>query len=92
MPGQEKQVMEYFQKNPSATSQLRGSLYEDKIISLIKEKAKSTKKIITTEEAEKIILGKVKDSKKEESKTQKTSSKEKTNKKKASKVKKVSKK
>ena len=92
MPGQEKQVMEYFQKNPSATSQLRGSLYEDKIISLIKEKAKSTKKIITTEEAEKIILGKVKDSKKEESKTQKTSSKEKTIKKKASKVKKVSKK
>ena len=94
MPGQEKQVMEYFQKNPSAASQLKGSLYEDKIISLIKEKAKSTNKIITIEEAEKIILGKVKvkDSKKEESKTQKTSSKEKTIKKKASKVKKVSKK
>ena len=92
MPGQEKQVMEYFQKNPSAASQLRGSLYEDKIILLIKEKAKSINKTVTTEEAEKIILGKVKDSKKEESETKKTSSKEKTIKKKAKKAKKVSKK
>jgi len=92
MPGQEKQVMEYFQKNPSAASQLKGSLYEDKIISLIKEKAKSINKTVTREEAEKIILGKVKDSKKEESETKKTSSKEKTIKKKAQKAKKVSKK
>jgi len=30
MPGQEKQVIEYYQKNPSAATSLRGSLYEEK--------------------------------------------------------------
>ena len=55
MPGQEKMVMEYYKKNPSASASLRGSIYEDKIISLIKEKAKSQKKSISTDEAEKII-------------------------------------
>ena len=35
MPGQEKMVMEYYQKNPSAVSSLRGALYEEKIIKLI---------------------------------------------------------
>jgi len=32
MPGQQKQVLEYYQKNPSAASSLRGSIYEEKII------------------------------------------------------------
>ena len=32
MPGQEKMIMEYYQKNPSSTESLRGSIYEDKII------------------------------------------------------------
>ena len=56
MPGQEKMVMEYYRKNPSAYASLRGGIYEDKIISLIKEKAKSQKKSISTDEAEKIIV------------------------------------
>ena len=56
MPGQEKMVMEYYKKNPSASASLRGSVYEDKIISLIREKAKSQKKSISTDEAEKIII------------------------------------
>ena len=55
MPGQEKQVLEYYQKNPSATSSLRGSIYEEKVINLIKEKSKKIKKIVTTKEAEEII-------------------------------------
>jgi len=55
MPGQQKQVLEYYQKNPSATASLRGSIYEEKIINLIKEKSKITKKIVTTKEAEKLI-------------------------------------
>ncbi len=55
MPGQEKMVMDYYQKNPSATDSLRGSIYEDKIIELIKNKAKLTKKEITKIEAEKIL-------------------------------------
>ena len=55
MPGQQKQILEYYQKNPSATASLRGSIYEEKIINLIKEKSKKIKKVISIEEAEKII-------------------------------------
>ena len=55
MPGQEKMVMEYYQKNPSATASLRGTIYEDKILKLIKEKAKSNLKNITKAEAEKLL-------------------------------------
>ena len=31
MPGQEKMVLEYYQKNPSASQSLKGSLYEEKL-------------------------------------------------------------
>jgi len=55
MPGQQKQILEYYQKNLSATASLRGSIYEEKIINLIKEKSKKIKKTISIEEAEKII-------------------------------------
>ena len=75
MPGQEKMVMDFYQKNPQAVSSLRGTVYENKILNLIKEKAISNKKEISKDEAEKIL----KDSQKQEldqyrksSKTQKT--------------------
>ena len=55
MPGQEKMVMELYQKNPSALASLRGTVYEEKIINLIKTKAKPNKKNITKDEAEKIL-------------------------------------
>ena len=55
MPGQEKMIMEYYQKNPSAADTLRGTIYENKIIESIKSKAKITKNEITKEEAEKIL-------------------------------------
>ena len=55
MPGQEKMVMDFYQKNPSAVASLRGTVYEEKIINLIKEKAKPNKKEITKDEAEKIL-------------------------------------
>ena len=55
MPGQEKMVMEFYQKNPSALASLRGNIYEQKIIDLIKSKAKANSKEITKEEAEKIL-------------------------------------
>ncbi len=55
MPGQEKMVMDFYQKNPSAVASLRGTVYEEKIISLIKEKAKPNEKEITKDEAEKIL-------------------------------------
>jgi len=55
MPGQEKMVMEFYQKNPSALASIRGNVYEEKIIKSIKSKAKANKKDITKEEAEKIL-------------------------------------
>ena len=55
MPGQEKMVLEYYQKNPSASQSLKGSLYEEKIIKLIKSKMNLTSKEVNTKEAEKII-------------------------------------
>jgi len=55
MPSQQKQVLEYYQKNPLATANLRGSIYEEKIIDLIKKKSKQIKKIISTKEADQLI-------------------------------------
>ncbi|MDC0044135.1 trigger factor [Candidatus Pelagibacter sp.] len=55
MPGQEKMVMEFYQKNPSALASLRGNVYEEKIINFVKSKAKVNKKDISKIEAEKII-------------------------------------
>ena len=55
MPGQEKMVKEYYEKNPGAIDSLRGSVYEEKIIAELKKIAKVNKKEISKEEAEKIL-------------------------------------
>ena len=55
MPGQEKMVLDYYQKNPSAAQSLKGSLYEEKILTLFKSKINLKNKNITIFEAEKII-------------------------------------
>ena len=55
MPGQEKMVIEYYKKNPSAAQSIKGALYEEKIIKLLKSKIKMSIKNISSEEAEKII-------------------------------------
>ena len=55
MPGQEKMILDYYQKNPSASQTLKGTLYEEKIINLIKSKIKLNLIEIDTKEAEKII-------------------------------------
>ena len=49
-PGQEKEVMEYFKKNPDAQQQLAGPVFEDKIIDFILELAKVKEKIVSIEE------------------------------------------
>ncbi len=99
MPGQEKMVMEYYQKNPSATASLRGTIYEDKIIKQIKQKAKSNIKNISKEEAEKLLksandnmVNDNLDTTKSSTKKTSTQKKAKTVSKKAVKTKKVSKK
>ena len=55
MPGQEKMLQEYYQSNPSVLANLRGSLYEEKILKEIKKKAKANKKEISKEDAEKLL-------------------------------------
>ena len=55
MPGQEKMVKDYYEKNPSAIASLRGSIYEEKILAEIKKQAKANVKEISKEEAEKIL-------------------------------------
>ena len=57
MPGQEKMVLDYYQKNPSASQSLKGSIYEEKIIKLLKSRIKLEIKNIEIPEAEKIISG-----------------------------------
>ena len=95
MPGQEKIVMDYYKENPSATDGLRGQIYENKIIDLIKSKVKLIKKEVTKEEAEKLIQSehKIHEEKKvNPEKSLKTESKKITNKTSKSKPKKVIKK
>ncbi len=55
MPGQEKMIMDYYQKNPAAAASLRSALFEEKIIDFIKSKSKLVKKTITPNEADDII-------------------------------------
>ena len=96
MPGQEKMVMEFYQKNPQALASLRGTVYEEKIINLIKTKAKSNKKEISKAEAEKILKDHQKQDhehiKEKKTESKKGSAKPKKDKPKAAQVKKVSKK
>ncbi len=49
-PGQERQVIEYFRKNPNATGQLRAPLFEDKVIDFILEMAKVADRPVSVEE------------------------------------------
>ena len=68
-PGQEKVIREYYQKNPSELTKLRGPLFEDKVMNLIKEKAKAKIKTVTKDELQKIIRPDEKNSEKTKSKT-----------------------
>ena len=55
MPGQEKFVYEYYQKNPSATQHIQSLIFEEKVIKFIKSKSNLIKKELSIKEAEKII-------------------------------------
>ena len=91
MPQQSKQLIEYYQKNPSAAAHLRGTIYEKKILNLIKSKAKSTNSALNTKEAEKIILEENKKSLPTEKDNKKPSISSKSSKKKIKKKKKINK-
>ena len=54
-PGQEKQIRDYYQKNPSEITRLRGPIYEDKIVELVKSKAKVIVKEVNKKELEELV-------------------------------------
>ena len=49
-PGQEQQVVEYYQKNPQAMQQLSGPIFEDKVVDFILEMAQVTETETTAED------------------------------------------
>ena len=53
-PGQEKQIVEYLQKNPSSVESIRGPLLEDKIINTITSSASVTNKKINQDQYKKL--------------------------------------
>jgi trigger factor len=49
-PGQEKMVLEFFQKNPGAIENLRSPIFEEKVVDFMLELAKVDEKSVTAEE------------------------------------------
>jgi trigger factor len=49
-PGQEAQVMEFFRKNPQVTDNLRGPIFEEKVVDYAVELARVTDQTVTPEE------------------------------------------
>ena len=50
MPGQEKLVYEYYEKNPEALIELRAPIFEEKVVDYILSQAKVTEKKVSREE------------------------------------------
>ncbi|MEO1642670.1 MAG: trigger factor [Pseudomonadota bacterium] len=49
-PGQERQVIEFFQKDPNAMAQLRAPIYEDKVVDHIMDVAKVTEETVSKQD------------------------------------------
>lgn len=49
-PGQEKQVIDYFQKSPEALNQLRAPLYEERVVDFILEQAEVNDRMVSPEQ------------------------------------------
>ena len=77
-PGQEKQIRDYYQKNPSEITRLRGPIYEDKIVELVKSKAKITVKEVNKKELEELVKELSSDLKSKSSKSSDDNSKKET--------------
>lgn len=54
-PNQQKEVFEYFQKNPMAAAQLRAPLFEDKVVDKLLEEAETTERTVTRVDLEAAI-------------------------------------
>lgn len=49
-PGRERQVLEFYQKNPGAIAELRAPIFEEKVVDFVLELAQVTDKTVTREE------------------------------------------
>ena len=49
-PGQEREIFEFFQKNPQAAAQVQAPLFEEKVVDYILEIAEVSEKEVSTEE------------------------------------------
>jgi trigger factor len=49
-PGYERQVIDYYRKNPEAFNNLRAPIYEEKVVDFIVELAKPTERNVTPQE------------------------------------------
>ena len=54
-PGQEKMVIDYYRKNPGAMMELRGPIFEQKVVDAIVAKAKVTEKTVTKDELQAMV-------------------------------------
>ena len=55
VPGQEKVVYEYYQKNPGAVAELRAPIFEEKVVDFILELAKPSERNVTMDELHKAL-------------------------------------
>ena len=53
-PGQQKEIFEYFKKNPSSIETIRGPIFEQKIVDFILSKAKIKNEKININKFEKL--------------------------------------
>jgi trigger factor len=54
-PGQEKRVFEHYRKNPGAIVELRGPIFEQKVVDLIVSRAKVSDKSVSREELQAMV-------------------------------------
>jgi trigger factor len=67
-PGQEKNIKDYYQKNPNELTKLRGPIFEDKVINFIKEQSNLKTKQVSRDELQNLLNPET-----EEKKSKKTS-------------------
>jgi trigger factor len=54
-PGQEKQVYDFYRKNPNSLIELRGPIFEQKVVDFIVSKATVAEKTVSREELQKMV-------------------------------------
>jgi trigger factor len=75
-PGQEKNIRDFYQKNPAELMKLRGPVFEDKVVELIKSNAKIVTKVLSKDELLKLFNNIEEDPKEKKTPASKTIKKE----------------